>query len=153
MTDPFETLIQQLGVSLDVPLHVDRHRACTIRVHQQLNVQLQLDAASEKLWIASFICELPPGKFRENVLCEALKSNNLPEPRVGTLGYISMNNRLTLHQAYRFASIEGDKLANYLAGFIEYANLWRETIERGQTSPAPIHGKASAKPFGLNRRP
>ena len=152
MTDPFETLIHQLGISLNVPLHVDRHHACTLRVHQKLNVQIQVDAALEKLWIASFICELLPGKFRENVLCEALKSNNLPDPRVGIFGYISMNNRLTLHQSYPFAPLDGEKLANYVAGFIDYADLWRETIEKGQTSPAPIHGGKSVNPFRIPER-
>jgi hypothetical protein len=149
MTDPFETLIHELGISLKVPLHVDKHHACTLKVHQKLNVQLQVDAALEKLWIASFICELLPGKFRENVLCEALKANDLPDPRTGIFGYISINNRLTLHQGYPFSSLDGEKLAMYVAGFIEYADLWRETIENGQTSPSPIHGNKSTNPFGL----
>lgn len=151
MTDPFETLIHQLGISLNVPLHVDRHHSCTLKVHQKMTVQLQVDAALEKLWIASFICELLPGKFRENVLCEALKANNLADPRTGVFGYIAINNRLTLHQGYLFSSLDGDMLANYVAGFIEYADLWRETIEKGQVSPAPIYNTGSKKPFGLQR--
>jgi hypothetical protein len=151
MTDPFETLIHQLGISLNVPLHVDRHHSCTLQIHQKLHVQLQVDAAQEKLWIASFLCELLPGKFRENVLSEALKANSLPDPRTGIFGFLSMTNRLTLHQVYRFPSLDGEKLAMYVAGFIDYAELWREAVERGQASPAPIHGSASTNPFGFKR--
>jgi len=147
MTDPFEALIHQLGISLNVSLHVDRHHACTLQVHQKLRVQIQVDAALEKLWVAAFVAELLPGKFRENVLCEALKANHLEDPRTGIFGFISMNNYLTLHQGYPFSSIDAEKLTNYVAGFIDYATIWQETIEKGQTSPAPIRG--SARPFGL----
>jgi hypothetical protein len=151
MTDPFDLLIHQLGGSLNVPLHVDRNHACTLKAHQKLTVQIQIDAAQEKLYIASFICELLPGKFRENVLAEALKSNNLPDPRTGILGYITNNNRLTLHQRYPFATMDGEKLSMYLAGFIEYANLWREAIEKGFSSPAPISAISSSNPFNLKK--
>jgi hypothetical protein len=151
MTDPFETLVHQLGDALGVTLQVDRNHACAIRVHHQLTIQLQIDPEQEKLLIASLICELPPGKFRENVLSEALKANNLPDPRTGILGYLPMGNRLTLHQRYPFASLDGNKLALYVAGFIDYAELWRTAIERGQASPAPIQGAVTTNPFGLKR--
>jgi hypothetical protein len=147
-TDPFETLIQQLGESLGIKLQVDRNHACAIKIHQKLTVQLQIDTAQEKLLLASLVYELPPGKFRENVLAEALKANNLPDPRTGILGYLSHNNYLTLHQRYLFASLDGKSLAMIVAGFIDYADLWREAIEKGQTSPAPIHGGGVFKPFG-----
>jgi hypothetical protein len=150
-TDPFELLIQQLGAVLNVPLHVDRNHACAIKVHNQLTVQLQIDDAQENLLIASFICEVPPGKFRENVFCEALKANHLPDPRTGILGFVSINNRLTLHQRYPFASLDGPKLAQYVAGFIDYADLWRIAIENGQSSPAPIRASTSSNPFGMKR--
>jgi hypothetical protein len=153
MTDPFEILIQQLGQSLSVPLHVDRHLACTLKVHQKLTVQLQMDSAQENLIVASFICELPPGRFRENVLCEALKSNNLPDPRTGILGFLSKTNHLTLHQFYRFASLDSEKLSMVIAGFIDYADLWREAIGLGYSSPSPIFENTATppSPFGLKR--
>ncbi|MBF8262661.1 MAG: scc1-B [Parachlamydiales bacterium] len=150
-TDPFELLIQQLGSALNVPLHVDHNYACAIKVHNQLTIQLQIDAAQENVLIASLICEVPPGKFRENVLCEALKANHLPDPRTGILGFLLINNRLTLHQRYPFAILDGEKLAQYVAGFIDYAELWRAAIESGLWSPAPIRPSASASPFGMKR--
>ncbi len=151
-TDPFELLIAELGKALHVTLHVDRNHACALQVHHQLTIQIQTDAAQEKLLIAAIICELPPGRFRENVLSEALKANFLPDPRTGILGYLSLNNRLTLHQRYPLTMLDGKKLENLVAGFIDYAELWREAIEKGQTSPAPIHGSAMpTNPFGLQR--
>lgn len=151
MTDPFDLLIEQLGTSLKIHLHTDHNHVCSIKVHHRLTVQIQVDAAQENLLLASFICELLPGKFRENVLSEALKANNLPDPRTGILSFLPMKNQLTLHQYYPFASLDGEKLALYLAGFIDYANLWREAIERGEASPAPIHVHPQSNPFGLKR--
>lgn len=150
-TDPFEILIQELSASLNVPLHVDRNRACALNIHRQFTVQLQLDSAQEKLIIAAFICELAPGKFRENVLAEALKANYLPDPRTGILGYLAPQNRLTLHQHYPFASMTAQDLAMIVAGFIDYAQLWKDAIDQGQISPSPIRGSATTNPFGLKR--
>lgn len=145
----FATLLHELSAVLDVPLHVDRNHACLFRVHEQLSVQIQLDATQERLWMASFICELPPGKFRENILAEALKANNLPDPRTGIFGYLAINNHLTLHQRYPLASLDGQKLSQLLAGFIDYADLWRDAIARGQPGPAPIQSSKTTNPFGL----
>jgi hypothetical protein len=152
MTDPFEALIQQLSAELKIKLQVDRNHACALKIHHKLTVQLQIDTALEKVLIASLVSEIPPGRFRENVLAEALKANNLPDPRTGILGYLSTGNRLTLHQRYPLATLDGKKLADLVAGFIDYADLWHEAIEKGQSSPAPIHGsKGSPNPFGLQR--
>lgn len=151
MTDPFESLIDQLGFAINMKLHVDKSHACTLKIHQKLSIQMQMDMAMENLLIATFISELPPGKFRENVLAEALKANNLPDPRTGILGYLSINNQLTLHQRYRMDLLDGHKLQMFLAGFIDYADLWREAIEKGLSSPAPISGSSTSNPFNLKR--
>jgi hypothetical protein len=151
MTDPFELLVQQLGVSLNVPLYIDKNHACALQVHGKLTVQLQLDAAQEYLLIAAFICELPPGKFRENVLCEALKTNAQPDPRTGVMGYLAISNRLTMHQRYLFATLKSDQLAMIVAGFIDYAELWQDAVGKGQSSPSPIRATVSTNVFGLKR--
>jgi hypothetical protein len=135
MTNPFEALIQQLGQFLRVPLHIDRYLACTLNIHQKFTVQLQMDSAHENVIVAAFICELPPGRFREDVLAEALKANNLPDPRIGILGFLLRTNHLTLHQFYPLASLDGERLSLFLANFIDYANLWQKAISNRESSP------------------
>jgi hypothetical protein len=138
MTDPFEELLHQLGKFLDVSLHVDKSHACTLQIHDKLKVQLELDPALEMVWIASFLIEIPPGRFRENVLLEALKTNHLPDPRTGILGFSLRKHCLTMHQRYPLALLTGEILSMYVASFIDYAELWRDAIQKGMTSPAPI---------------
>ena len=151
MTDPFEDLILQLGSLLKQTLHVDRHRACALRVENKFTVQIQLDKEQENLIIASCIKELPPGKYRENVLSEALKTNHLLLPYPGTFGYLALKSSLTLHRTTRFAPLTALALEGFLAEFIDTAKAWYTAISHGESSPAPIRGTPpeKPKPFGL----
>lgn len=128
MTSSFQELLQQLGKILRLPLHIDKHHACSIQM-LPLIVQLQPDLPQEKLFLFSKIIELPPGKFRENILFEALKANALPDPRAGIFSYIAATNHLVLYQIYPFSILNGERLANFLGGFFEIASSWHKKIK------------------------
>jgi hypothetical protein len=138
MTDRFEELLKELSALLGIPLHPDRKGACKLVFNETLHVQLECDAALENLLIAAFICDIPPGKFRENILKDALKANS-PFPKVGTLAYSERNNKLTLFTSLRISNLTGHKLAETLSLFVEKANLWRTGVETGHT--AQLTGK------------
>jgi hypothetical protein len=133
MIDRFEGLLTELGSELGIPLHQDRLGACKLNVNNELHIQLECDAHQDNLLIAVFICDIPPGKFRENILKDALKSN-CPFPKNGTLSFSDRNNKLTLFKYLRFAGLNGQKLAEFLAAFIEKATQWRVGVETGHTS-------------------
>lgn len=151
MTDPFEELILRVGEALGITLHVDKNHACLLKIHHKLSMQIQRDTTGEKVIIASFLIELPPGRFRQNVLAEALKANNLPDPRTAIFGYLKAKNMLTMHQIYPMNILDGKKLAILVANFIDYAEAWQHAVENGQPGPAPIQGTAAKtiNPFGL----
>jgi Tir chaperone protein (CesT) family len=119
----------------DLTLQADRHHACAIQIKQGLIVQLESDSAQEKLLIASQIIEVPPGKFRENVLKEALKMNALPDPLIGIFCYIGKINQLVLFQYYPFDILTAQRLAALLGPFIQTAEKWRDAIARGDSAP------------------
>lgn len=145
MTDRFEQLLFQLGPLFGLPLHPDKVGACSIAVNPHLKVQLQLDLSQEKLFFFSKIVEIPPGKFRENVLKEALKSNGLPDPLSGILAYFPITNHLILYQIYPLAILNGERLAALLSSFLEMAESWHQAIKQGQSSPA----LPRPPPFGM----
>ena len=150
MTDRFEDLIQQLGHFLEMDLHVDHNRACLLQIHDTIRIQLQLDAAQEKLLMASFAIEVPPGKFRENVLREALKTNSLPDPRPAILSYLPQNNSLVLHQMFPLDILNGERLAGYFGAFLEQVESYVKAITNGQAAPILVAPTDSGrKPFGL----
>ena len=128
MSDLFQQLLTELGKIFDLSLHVDHHHACSIQI-SPLIVQLQLDSSQEKILLFSKIIELPPGRFRENILLETLKSNALSDPVAGIFGYIASINHLALYQCYPLSILNGERLANFLGGFLEMAIKWHKKIK------------------------
>ena len=136
-TDPFETLIQQLGEALSVVLHVDRNHACALKVHHETHGPAPDRCRPGKTTDRLFYRELPPGKFLENVLAEALKANHLPDPRTGILGYLAIGNRLTLHQYYPFATLDGSKLSQISPDSSTMPKSGRMQSKMGKPAPPP----------------
>jgi len=147
MIDQFEELLSALGHVFHLPLHIDKHHACSIQIHHQLTIQLKPDPSLENLILFSKIIEIPPGKFRENVLKEALKANSSPDPRVGIFGYIASANQLALFQRYPFRILNGERLAGIVGAFLEFSETWRKAIEGG--FPAPPPSVSLPPPMGL----
>lgn len=136
MIGQFEELLQSLGKVFHLDLKIDRFHACSIQVHERLTVQLQLDTAQENLWIFSKVIEIPPGKFRENVLFEALKSNGLPDPRPAVLCYVAKDHALALCQKYPLSILNGERLGGLVGSFLEMADSWYLAISSGKPAPA-----------------
>ncbi len=149
MTNPFEELLEQLSKVFHLKLHIDRSNACSIQLHGNLVIQLQPDMTREHLWIFTKLIEIPPGKFRENVLKEALKSNGLPDPRAAVLAYMAATNHLVLFQKYPIAILTGERLAGLIGSFVETADSWKSAIAAGQSAP-PSSEKKPSNPFGLS---
>ena len=132
---PFEEILKDLGNMFHLTLHVDHSNACSIQIQSGLIVQIQLDEMQENLWIFSKLAELPPGKFREDVLQEALIPNHLPDPRAAIFGYIALTNELALFQKYPIAALDGENLAGIVGAFLEMGRLWQTAIVEGKTAP------------------
>ncbi len=146
MIDRFEDLLRELSVELGISLHPDRIGACTLKTNDDFHVQLECDAHQENLLVATFICDIPPGKFRENILKDALKSNG-PFPQNGTLAYSDRNNKLALFSYLRLSNVDGHKLAEFLSSFLDKASNWRVGVETGNT--AGLLSQASKPSSGL----
>jgi hypothetical protein len=129
--DRFAMLLADLGALIQVPLHPDHQRACCLSVNGELHLQLKEDDNKDRLLIGAFISEIPPGKFRENVLKETLKENNL-FPRLGTFSYSERNNQLAFFSYVYFEGLDGNKMADFLEAFLEKAFSWRTALQTGQ---------------------
>ena len=143
--DRFQELLWDLGELLELPLHVDKNHACNLLLDDKLEIQLQMDSHEENVIIWAFLHEIPPGKFRENVLKDALKVNGEFHP-FGSLAYYEKKNMLILHKFVPAETISGERLMEKLENFIEEAEEWRSAIERGGTSPLKYHSADSNPP-------
>lgn len=146
--DRFEELLYDLGKEIGVDLYPDQNRICQINYQDELHLQLQYDEPRVRLSLATFICEVPPGKYREKLFKETLKSNG-EYPRMGTFGYSERNNMLTLFEYVPAMGLTGEKLFKTLQEFIEKALLWQDAVANGKPLPTiakPNHGGSM---FGL----
>ncbi|HEX2579688.1 MAG TPA: CesT family type III secretion system chaperone [Rhabdochlamydiaceae bacterium] len=127
--DHFAILLADLGALIQVPLHPDNHRACSLVINGELHVQLKEDR--ERILVAAFISEISAGKFREHILLETLKENNL-FPRTGNFCYCERNNQLALYAYVYLAGLDGNKMADFLEPFLEKAFSWKTALQTGQ---------------------
>ncbi len=126
----FEELIEQLGSILQIPLHAENGVACKLNIKNVFHVQLEYNESKEEILLASFINPIPPGKFREETLLEALRANN-EENSLGSFAYSDKNNSLFL-QLYLPISISAEELNTNLKQFIDKGKIWKEALEKGK---------------------
>lgn len=95
------------------------------------------DSALENIKIITYLGDVPPGRFQEEVFHEALRANNLPNPRFGNLGFNKANNNLVLWEVIPFATCNGAELAEFLRRFVEKAYEIREAL-KNNTVPSLV---------------
>ena len=130
--DPFEELLNNLSQQLGTPLAPDSHSSCLLSFDRGVKLQLELDKTGEYLIIGSFLGEVLPGKYREQLLIEALKSNHLRQG--GIFAFSLRKNGLVLFHKQLFASVEITALFALIQRLVERATLWQEAI-KGQEMP------------------
>jgi hypothetical protein len=133
MIDKFENLLQFLSTKLDAPLKLDSNQSCYILFDDSLGIQIELDDTLENLIIFSSITEIPPGKFRENVLLNSLKENN-KYPFLVTFGYLEKTNSLAIFNFLKLSSLDNEQLLSYLQTFVELGFLYKDAISKGNLS-------------------
>ncbi len=155
MIDRFAELLKELGTELGIALHPDRIGACKLHINDQFHIQLECDAHQENLLVATFICDIPPGKYRENILKDGLKANEA-SLQFGTLAYSERNNKLSLFSYLSMPQLNGHQLAEFLSGFVEKASQWKIGVETGHTGHLVSHApkpSPSGGMFGLGSVP
>ncbi len=149
----FHDLIHELGEFIGTTLTVDLNHSCCLEINQTLKVQIELDPPGEKILLMTKIIELPPGRFRENILKDGLKANFLAEEKLGILAYLERQNTLVLFQDLYTHSITMEILYEHLIKFIERASNWLTSIEGGKSSPdlgeIPAGTEKKGSPFGF----
>jgi hypothetical protein len=130
MKSRFEEILIELGTALEIELHPDHNGACKLSVSNAPSIQIEYNEVQQALLIASFLAEVPPGKFRENTFKTALKSNQ-EQPQTARLGFCTQTNQLALFQFIPIQSLTVTMLQTALAQFIDKAIAWKKGIETG----------------------
>jgi len=128
-------LMSALGELLDTELIPDLNEVVTIMINEKIKVNIELGATEEKILLGSFIVELPPGRFREEVLKFGLLANHASDINIGSLSYISNHNCLVLLQEILLHGLKVEDLYNHLLLFVNRAQAWQNAINSGKTHP------------------
>ncbi len=132
--DRFAQILYDLGQELEIELFPDANRICQLNYKDNLHIQIHYDEPKEQIMIGTFLCDVPPGKYREKLLAATLASNH-EYPRRGIFAYSERNNQLTFFTYAPTKGIRSDELSKQLNQFIETALLWKEAVENGKPLP------------------
>lgn len=132
----FEEKIEELGVFLGSPLHAERESICSLNVEGFFQIQLEYDKPNSRFLIATFICNVPPGAFRVDVLKATLKAN-YPLEALGTFAFSKKMGSLALF-LYVQDEIQTTELHRVLLSLIHKAQSWKQGIDSGYLQSLPI---------------
>ena len=131
--NPFEEFIHTLSIGLNLPLTAEKGILCKLQIDEKLSLYLQYDEANDLLLIGCLVGEIPPGKFRENVLKEALKQNAY-YPRIANLCYTEKGNKLAFYTHKSFERIDAQTASHLIESYIAYGMSWHTAIQTGNLS-------------------
>jgi hypothetical protein len=132
----FNDLIYELSQILKTDLKADLNQICPLVIDEEYHVQLEMDISGDSILIGCFVCELPPGKFRENILKDALKASHETKNEKSVFGYCEQVNQLTLFENIPNYDLNGEILYNEICDFVDRVKEWKSAIDSGKTSPA-----------------
>jgi len=133
----FNEKIRELGTLLNTPLHTFKEYFCTLIIQNFFKVHLEYEPNQDRILIASFLCDVPPGHFREEVFLESLKSNSSINS-FGSFGFEETQNKLAFF-IYIPALVPTQQLADILAHFIEEGKKWKVAVDTGDLSQIKQH--------------
>jgi hypothetical protein len=131
----FADLIHEFGELFGERFEPYQNRMIRFLINEHLHVQIETDGMGESLLLVCLISDLPPGRFREQVLKEALKANHLLDEQRSTLSYEEKDNQLILSLHIPTHGITAQKLLDHLLPLIKRAERWRTAIDNGHSSP------------------
>ena len=134
VSNAFDLLLNDLGAALKIKdLNLDEHNTCLIKFPSGLQVYIEPSNREEgQALIYTNIAELPVGRFREDVLKEALKANGFSYPRYGIFAFSEGNQQLVLFQFLPMKNLTGERVADFLDIFMKRALAWKDPITRNE---------------------
>ena len=146
VTDRFGALIEELAAVTQMKLAPDSHGAVMIHYKDGLQVYIEPDALGESVHLLIEIGKPGEGKYRENILREALRANGQPLPRLGTFSYGQKKESLLVFETTSMEDLTGARLADLISQLSDKARVWRDSIDRGEipsvhSAAAPVRSE------------
>lgn len=147
-----ESLLKELGEKIDLPkLESTRNNNIALILKGKNEVVLQQHKTEPYLIISFEIVEIPAGRYRENILREALKFNGLNKAHEGIFGFSKKTQKLFLFDMLPMDDISGDQVNTIMQALSEKVTVWKEALSRSDipTIGATIQAKSGGGLFGI----
>lgn len=131
----FDNLIEELADKLHADLYPSVDNVVSMRIEGSIKAQIEIDRKDDSMIICLFVAELPPGKFREHILKDALKANARILENRGVLAFVGKQNSLILFQRVETESTSSDDIIQILKHLTGRAKKWIDAIDSGHASP------------------
>lgn len=149
MSRLFSEIIEGLSRYMQMPLRPENDQTITLLIEKKLLLQLEEDSSGKNFVVIAQIADIPPGKFRENVLLYALMANVYPYITHGNLAYSEKLGKLVLFYNFLIQDLKPENLYKFLPEFNRKALEWQEAIKNSSPAPTSVLQRAK-KPEGLN---
>jgi len=123
------------GLGLNINIEDSPSYTLTISGHE---VQLELDNSGDCIIVSIVLGKVPSGRYREDILEQALKSNGYPPPYFGVLGYSLDADILVLHRKFHASKLSKKLVMDSIPALIQMADEWSRALG---SSSVPIASK------------
>jgi hypothetical protein len=132
-THNFESLLKELGQIISIPnLESTSNNNITLTLQGKNNVILEKHKQLPLFIISFDITEIPAGRYRENVLREALKFNGLNKVHAGIFAFSKKSQKLILFDMLPLEEISGEQVHTIMMALSEKVTTWKEALSRGE---------------------
>lgn len=150
VSSQFGALLKEFESFFDCPLNPDDNNSCLIQLVSGVSIQIEMDRHGMILF-GSRLGSVLMGRYRENLVRQALKSNEATLPSSGVIGFSVKTNQFILFVKLNPLLLNSNQIMSVLPPFIAKATLWKESIEKGeipQITPTTASNESSGM-FGL----
>ena len=152
VADVMEQLIEKLGEILGVEeLHIDANNTCLMKLRSGVKIQVEVDPENRFVIIGTNLGNIGAGKYREDMLRQALIANGLGYPRNGILSYSRQASCIVMFERIPVKEATATEIADLIPAFDAKATVWQEALQ-GETIPdivIPGQAPQSGGMFGL----
>src|SRR5215204_4164435 len=147
VSSQFGGILKEFENFFNCTLEPDSHDSCLISMEIGINLQVELDRYG-MLLIGCRLGAVHMGRYRDNLIRAALKSNETTFPSTGVIGFSQKSNQLILFVKVSSHNFTANDIATLLPPFVTKAKLWMDAIAKGEV-PSLTTAPSSKAPSGL----
>lgn len=147
VSSQFGAILREFENFFNCSLQPDENDSCLINMGVGVTLQIELDRYGLIL-VGCRLGAVLMGRYRDNIMRAALKSNEATLPSSGILGFSHKSNQLILFMKLNPNLLNVHQILALMPAFVSKAKLWSDAIAKGEVPTLSPVG-SSKTPSGL----